>query len=58
MPAVPFLTFFVFLGLKLSDGIDWSWWWVTSPLWIVAVLGVVFMVLGLSFIGCAAKALK
>ncbi len=24
----------VFLILKLCDVIDWSWWWVLSPLWI------------------------
>jgi hypothetical protein len=26
--------FLVFLVLKLTGNIDWSWWWVTSPLWI------------------------
>lgn len=24
----------VFIVLKLTDVIDWSWWWVLSPLWI------------------------
>ena len=24
----------MFLYLKLTDQIDWSWWWVTSPFWI------------------------
>jgi len=24
----------VFIGLKLTHVIDWSWWWVLSPLWI------------------------
>lgn len=24
----------VFIVLKLVDVIDWSWWWVLSPLWI------------------------
>ena len=24
----------LFIGLKLGDVIDWSWWWVTSPFWI------------------------
>lgn len=35
------LLFIVFLILKLTHVIDWSWWWVTSPLWIpwVIVLG-------------------
>jgi len=22
----------LFVGLKLTDNIDWSWWWVLSPL--------------------------
>jgi hypothetical protein len=29
--------FVVFLVLKLTGNIDWSWWWVTSPLWIPVV---------------------
>lgn len=30
----------LFIGLKLTDNIDWSWWWVLSPIWlpIIAVL--------------------
>jgi len=31
--------FLIFLILKLTNYIDWSWWWVTSPLWIpVAII--------------------
>lgn len=30
--------FIVFLVLKLTGNIDWSWWWVTSPLWIPVAL--------------------
>ena len=26
--------FILFLILKLTGVINWSWWWVTSPLWI------------------------
>jgi hypothetical protein len=38
------ILFVVFLVLKLTGNIDWSWWWVTSPLWLpVAIL---FFVLG------------
>lgn len=30
----------VFITLKLCGVIDWSWWWVTAPLWVgLAVLG-------------------
>ena len=25
----------LFLGLKLTQQIDWSWWWITAPLWSV-----------------------
>ena len=25
--------FVVFLTLKLTHLINWSWWWVTAPLW-------------------------
>ena len=38
-----FLLFLVFLILKLTGHIDWSWWWVTSPLWIGFILGVVIL---------------
>lgn len=24
----------LFVGLKLTGYIDWSWWWVVSPIWI------------------------
>jgi hypothetical protein len=39
----------VFITLKLMGKIDWSWWWVLSPLWIplaifVVILFIVFMV--------------
>ena len=27
------LLFLVFLVLKLTKVIDWSWWWITAPLW-------------------------
>lgn len=37
------LTFIVFLVLKLTGVIDWSWWWVTAPLWINAILVIVVL---------------
>tara|TARA_Y100000034_G_scaffold136791_1_gene215806 strand:- start:3008 stop:3241 length:234 start_codon:yes stop_codon:yes gene_type:complete len=31
----------LFVGLKLTGFIDWSWWWVLAPAWgPVAVAGV------------------
>jgi membrane protein YdbS with pleckstrin-like domain len=39
--------FIVFLILKLTGNINWSWWWVTSPLWIP----LAFIVIALFIIG-------
>lgn len=38
-----FLLFLVFLVLKLTGTITWSWWWVTAPLWMpfAAFLGFI-----------------
>ena len=32
----------LFVGLKLTNYIDWSWWWVLAPVWLPAaiVLGI------------------
>ena len=37
--------FLVLLVLKLTGYIDWSWWWVTAPLWagVVLIIVVVFI---------------
>lgn len=41
------ILFIVFLVLKLTNVIDWSWWWVTSPLWIpFALIAAGFMIWG------------
>lgn len=38
----------VFITLKLTSHIDWSWWWVLSPVWIsLLVILVVLVVIGL-----------
>jgi len=31
----------LFIGLKLTGHIDWSWWWVLSPMWITAIVALV-----------------
>lgn len=36
-----FLLFLTFLALKLTNHIDWSWWWVTSPLWTGFLLAAI-----------------
>ena len=40
--GLPGLLFLVFLVLKLTGHITWSWWWVTAPLWgtFLFVIGI------------------
>ena len=37
------ILFLIFLVLKLTNYIDWSWWWVTSPLWISLILVILIV---------------
>lgn len=30
----------LFIGLKLTGHIAWSWWWVLSPLWLPLAVGL------------------
>jgi phosphoglycerol transferase MdoB-like AlkP superfamily enzyme len=32
-----------FVVLKLTHVIDWSWWWVLTPLWVMFALMLVIM---------------
>lgn len=34
----------LFVGLKLCDKINWSWWWVLAPLW--GPFAIAFVVMG------------
>lgn len=51
--SVLFLLFIIFLILKLTGTITWSWWYVTMPLWISFAFGLgVFAIVGaILFIG-------
>lgn len=37
----------VFIVLKLTDVIDWSWWWVASPVWISAAIVAAILVVAM-----------
>lgn len=40
-----------FIVLKLIDKIDWSWWWVLSPMWISSIIFIlVFIIVILALI--------
>ena len=34
-----------FIVLKLLGKIDWSWWWVLSPIWLSFTIGIVLIIL-------------
>ena len=42
----------VFITLKLTGYIAWSWWWVLAPLWLgfVVVIGVMAIVFLFAFL--------
>ena len=46
-PKFPFMAVLtlMFVGAKLLGYIDWSWWWVFSPLWIEAAFVLTLMTL-------------
>ena len=53
-PGLGVLLFLVFLVLKLTGIISWSWLWVTAPLWISFLLCVlVLAVLAVLAVVCA-----
>ena len=54
----PLAVIFIFLGLKLSGGNAWPWWWVTIPLWIAGGLGIIALLFNFVFPGDAALFLK
>ena len=47
----------IFITLKLTGYIDWSWWWVLAPFWgpIVLVIAILLLILAL---GGSAKVRK
>ena len=51
--SLPTLLTIVFMVLKLTGVIAWSWLWVLSPLWIfvglILLIFIIFFILGLIF---------
>lgn len=48
-PGLGVLLTVLFVGLKLTGHIAWSWWWVLSPLWIP--FAFVFGIAGIILLG-------
>ena len=43
MKHISGLLLVLFIALKLTGHISWSWWWVLSPLWIGAIIAVLML---------------
>ena len=43
--------FLIFLVLKLCKVINWSWWWVTAPLWGPLALVIAILIIGVIIYG-------
>ena len=46
MSFLPLLAL-LFIGLKLTNYIDWSWWLVTAPLYVPAIIAIIVLTGGL-----------
>ena len=51
MRGAPFVLGVVFVVLKLTGYITWSWLWVTCPFWIGFALFIAFGILGAVVVG-------
>ena len=45
----------LFVGLKLTNVITWSWWWVLSPLWIPLLLLIIILIIASIFLAIMEK---
>lgn len=36
----------LFIALKLTKVITWSWWWVLAPMWIPFAIVLLFIIFG------------
>lgn len=51
--SFPFLSILclIFITLKLTGYIAWSWWWVLAPIWIpISIILVVFVIVGILYV--------
>ena len=38
----------LFVGLKLTGYINWSWWWVVSPVWIALAIAILLAIISVA----------
>ena len=41
----------LFIGLKLTNVVSWSWWWVLSPIWIpLAIFSSILLIVFVGYV--------
>lgn len=48
----------LFIGLKLTNHVDWSWLWVLSPLWFPLPLFLGVFIIGFVIVFCSMSILE
>ena len=44
--VIIFIVFLILKLCKIGQVADWSWWWVTAPLWIPFCLAITILIIG------------
>lgn len=45
----------IFVVLKLVGVVDWSWWWVLSPLWIPPLISMALVIIVSIAVGLSSR---
>ena len=53
--GLPTVLTVIFVVLKLVGVVDWSWWWVFSPLWISFLISIVLVIILSIFVGTRSR---
>ena len=59
MPGLSSMLTVLFVALKLTGVVAWSWWWVLAPLWvpILLLIAIAIIILGGVCIYCGMSSL-
>lgn len=52
--GISFFLTIIFVILRVAGAIDWAWYWLISPLWISALIGISLFVVPLVICGILA----
>ena len=47
----------IFITLKLTHFIDWSWWWVLAPMWVPLSIALLLILIAYAIVFISNKAI-